>query len=150
MRRSVVSRDLQSARDVCRSGDSPILKRRALLRWLSGNGDRHPTRCMMVRPSTLHSGARPHFRSAIASRGGGRVLERKEDLRPSGRWTRPPTEVISICNLTQFNADLRRCPQFHEDSRKPLQIPASSSTTVELPSALHKPFCELDLHRRIR
>src|SRR5208337_2080787 len=47
-------------------------------------------------------------------------------------------------------AHLRKCTHFPEHSRKPLQIPARSSTTDELPSALRKPFCELDLHRRIR
>ncbi len=87
------------------AGIPPILKWRALLRRLSGNGDRHPTGCMRLRTGTLHPGASPHFRSAIAHRGGGRILERKEDLRPAGRWIRPPTEVVnSICNLTQFNA----------------------------------------------
>jgi hypothetical protein len=74
--RSVVRRDLQSFRDVCRSGDSPILRWRALLRWQSGNGDRYPTRCMRLRPGTLHPGASPPFRTAIASRGDGRILER--------------------------------------------------------------------------
>jgi hypothetical protein len=87
------------------AGIPPILRWRALLRWLSGNGDRHPTRCMSLRPGTLHPGASPHFRAAIYSRGGGHILDRKEDLRPSCRWILTPTEVvISICNLTQFNA----------------------------------------------
>ena len=133
------------------AGIPPILKWRALLRRLSGNGDRHPTRCMRVRRGTLHPGASPHFRSAIAPREGVRILERKEDLRPGGRWIRTPTEVVnSICNLTQFNANLRKCEQFHENLRKPTQITASSRTTEELPSPTRKPFCELDLHRRIR
>ena len=105
VKRTVVCRDLQSFRDARRGVDSPDLEERALLRRLSGNGDRHPTRCMRLRPGTLHPGASPHFRSAIAHRGGGRILERKEDLRPGGRWIRPPTEVVnSICNLMQFNA----------------------------------------------
>ena len=108
---------------------------------------------MRLRPGTLHPGASPPFRAAIHSRGGGRILARKEDLRPSGRWIRPPTEVVnSICNLTQFNAIfaiLRKCQQFHANSRKPMQIPASSSKTEELPSPMRNPFCELDLHRRI-
>ena len=153
--RSVVCRDLQSLRDTWRSGDSPDLEEARITQRLSGNGDRHPTRCMRLRPGTLHPGASPPFRAAIQSRGGGRILERKEDLRPAGRWIRPPTEVvISICNLMQFNdaiqRNLRKCPQFHENSRKPLQIPASSSRTEELPSPTCKPFCEVDLHRRIR
>jgi hypothetical protein len=39
------------------AGIPPILRWRALLRWLSGHGDRHPTRCMRLRPGTLHPGA---------------------------------------------------------------------------------------------
>ena len=109
------------------AGIPPILRWRALLRWLSGNGDRHPTRCMRLRPGTLHPGASPHFRSAIASRGGGRILERKEDLRPAGRWIRPPTEVVnSICNLTQFNAILRNFTQMPAISRKFTKTNANS------------------------
>ena len=97
-----------------------------------------------VRPETPASG------KINEPRGGGRILERKEDLRPTGRRIRPPTEVvISICKTTQNNAVLRKRPQFHEDSRKHLQIPASYSRTEELPSPTRKPFCELDLHRRI-
>ena len=136
------------------AGIPPILRWRALLRWLSGNGDRHPTRCMRLRPGTLHPGASPHFSSAIASRGGGRILERKEDLRPAGRWIRPPTEVVnSICNLTQFNAIqcnftkmpaiLRRLTKTNANSRK---FQHDRGIAVE---RLRKPLCELDLHRRI-
>ncbi len=131
-------------------GFPPILTWRALVRWLSGNGDRHPTRCMRLRPGTLHPGASPPFRSAIASRGGGRILERKEDLRPAVRWIRPPTEVVnSICNLTQFNANLRKCEQFNANLRKPTQITASSSRTEELSSQNHKPLCDRYLGRWI-
>jgi hypothetical protein len=62
---SVVCRDLQSLRDTWRSADSPILRRRALLRRQSGNGDRHPTRCMRLSPGTLHPGAYQPFIAAI-------------------------------------------------------------------------------------
>jgi hypothetical protein len=55
-----------------------------------------------------------------------------------------------MCNLTQIDADSRRCPQFHGDSGKPVKIPADYSRTEELPSPTRKPFCGLDLHRRIR
>ena len=41
------------------AGIPTILRWRALLGWLSGNGDRHPTRCMRLRPGTLHPGACP-------------------------------------------------------------------------------------------
>ena len=41
---------------------------------LSGNGDRHPTRCMRLRPGTLHPGASPPFRTAT------------EKFKMSGRW----------------------------------------------------------------
>ncbi len=100
------------------AGIPPILRWPALLRWLSGNGDRHPTRCMRLKPGTLHPGASPHFRLSISSRGGGRILERKEDLRPTGRWIRPPTEVVnSICNLTQFNAIFGNFTQMRAISR---------------------------------
>jgi hypothetical protein len=106
--RSVVCRDLQSARDVCRSGDSADLEVARFTQRLSGNGDRHSTRCMRLRPGTLHPVASPPFRIAIESRGGGRIVERKKDLRPAGRWIRPPTEVViryaKQRNLTQFNA----------------------------------------------
>ncbi len=133
------------------AGIPPILKWRALLGWLSGNGDRHPTGCMRLRPGILKPGASPPFWTYIASLGGGRILERKEDLRPTGRWIQPPTEVvISICNLMQFYAILRKCQQFHAISRKPMQIPASYSKTEELPFPKRKPLCEMDLHRWIR
>jgi hypothetical protein len=91
---SVVSRDLQSVRDTWRSGDSPDLEEACFTHNLSGNGDRHPTRCMRLRRGTLHPGSIPPFRSSVASRGGGCILERKEDLRPAGRWIRLPTEVV--------------------------------------------------------
>jgi hypothetical protein len=47
--------------------------------------------------------------------------------RSTTRWlsdTAPNWSCNSICNLTQFNAVSRKCPQVREDSRKPLQIPA--------------------------
>jgi hypothetical protein len=89
--RSVVCRDLRSARDARRSGDSPNFEGARFPQRLCGNVDRHPTRC------------------------------------------------ISICKLTKDNPVLRKCPQFHEDSRKLMKITAGSFTTEELPSALRKP-----------
>ena len=56
-------------------------------------------------------------------------MERKEDLRPSDRWIRPPTKVVS-----RYAKKQRKTTQFHEDSRKHLQIPANSCRTEELPS----------------
>ncbi len=109
------------------AGIPPILVRHVLLRWLSGNVDRHPTRCMRLRPGTLNPGASPPFRAAIQYRGGGRILERKEDLRPAGRWIRPPTEVVSsICNLMQFNAILRNFTKMHAISRRFTKTNATS------------------------
>ena len=63
---SVFYRDLQSARDVCRSGDSPDLEAARFTRTAIRKRGRHPTRCMRVMPGTLYPGASPHFRSAIA------------------------------------------------------------------------------------
>jgi hypothetical protein len=44
--RTVVCRDLLSLRDTWGSGDSPDLEKARFTRRLSGNGDRHPTRCI--------------------------------------------------------------------------------------------------------
>ena len=76
-----------------------------------------------------------------------------EEARLFPKMHRPWSQAIpvpGIADLTQINADLRKCTQFREDSRKPMQIPASSSRTEELPSPTRKPLCEPDLHRRIR
>ena len=48
-------------------------------------------------------------------------------------------------NTTQFLAIFENARNFTQDSRKPTQIPASSSRTEELPSPTRKPFGELDL-----
>ena len=79
---SVVCRDLQSARDVCRSGNSPDLDAVRFTQTGSGNGDNYSIRCMRLRPGTLHPGSSPPFRSATASQGRGRILERKEHSIP--------------------------------------------------------------------
>ena len=132
MHRSVVSRDLQSARDVCRSGDSPDLEVARFAQTAIRKRGQVPYTLYEGAARYTTSGSHPHFRSAVASRGGGRILERKEDLRPAGRWIRTPTEVvISICNLTQNNAKqrnltkmaaiLRRFTKTTANSRKFLQ-----------------------------
>ncbi|MGO8745421.1 MAG: hypothetical protein ACLQNE_05475 [Thermoguttaceae bacterium] len=73
------------------------------------------------------------------------ALARRRPIGDGGRW-----QLYSICNLTQFLAILRKYEQFYANSRKQLQFPASYSKTEELPPALRKPLCELDLHRGIR
>ncbi len=93
---SVVCRDLQWIRDSICPGESPDVQEACFIQMAkndlqSGTG--------AVRPQT------PAVGRNVQPRGGGRILERQEDLRPEGRWVRPPTGVVnSICSLTQFNA----------------------------------------------
>jgi hypothetical protein len=94
MHRSVVSRDLQSARDVCRSGDSPDLEVARFTQMAIRTRGQAPYTLYEAEARYTTSGSQYPFRTAIASRGGGRILERKEDLLPAGRWIRPPTEVV--------------------------------------------------------
>jgi hypothetical protein len=103
--RTVVCRDLQSFRDAWRSGDSPDLEEARFTPIAIRKRGQAPYTLYEVEAPYTTSGSHSPFRSAIESRGGGRILERKEDLRPAGRWIRPPTEVvISICKITQNNA----------------------------------------------
>ena len=90
---SVVCRDLQWIRDSICPGESPDVQEV----------------CFVQIERTMFKGGTVAVRSetpAVAknneSRGGGRLMERKEDLRPAGRWIRTPTEVvISRCKIMQ-------------------------------------------------
>ena len=82
--RSVVSRDLQWIRESSCPGESPDVQEACFIQM--AKNEVQPAR-IAVRPDT------PTVGKNIESRGGGRILERKEDLRPAGRWIRPPTEV---------------------------------------------------------
>ena len=123
--RSVVCRDLQSARDARRSGDSPDLEKARFSQRLSGNGDRHPTRCMRLRPGTLHPGVSPLSGQPLSPGEAAASWDERKVYHQLVDGYGP--QLNSICNLTQINAVSRKCPQFHEDSRSPLQIPASYS-----------------------
>jgi hypothetical protein len=132
MHRWVVCRDLEWIRDSSCPGESPDVQEACFIQMETTmfNGG-----TVAVRPET------PAVGKSNERRGGGRIVERKEDLRPARRWIWPPTEVISICKTTQNNADSRKCPQFREDSRKPPQIPASSSMLLF-------PFRDAETRRR--
>ena len=67
---SVVCRDLQWIRDSSCLGESPDVQEACFIQMAKLDQLEHE------------------------SRGGGRILERKEDLRPAGRLIRPPTEVV--------------------------------------------------------
>jgi hypothetical protein len=94
MHRSVVSRDLQSARDVCRSGDSPDLGVARFTQMAIRKRGQAPYTLYEVEARYTTSGSQSPFTTEISSRGCGSILARKEDLRPSGRWIRTPTEVV--------------------------------------------------------
>ena len=83
--RSVVCRDLKWIRDSSCPGESPDVQEACFIQM--AKNEVQPGR-IAVRPETLAVGRNNE------SRGGGRILERKEDLRPGGRWIRPPTEVV--------------------------------------------------------
>ncbi len=97
---SVVCRDLQAFRDSICPGEPPDVQDAYYIQMAKNDLQ---TGTGAVRPQTPAAGRN------LQPRGCGRILERQEDLRPESRWVRPPTGVVnSICNLTQFNANLRK------------------------------------------
>ncbi len=82
---SVVCRDLQWIRDSICPGESPDVQEAYFIQ-MAKNDLQPGTRA--VRPETPAAGRN------LQPRGGGRILERQEDLRPEGRWVRPPTGVV--------------------------------------------------------
>jgi hypothetical protein len=129
--RSVVSRDLEWIRDSSCPGESPDVQEAYFIQMAN----------MIFNPGPRQFGPRhaPLERTMNPEEAAASWNKRKiYGLVVDGYGL----QLNSICNLTQNNADLRRCPQVREDSRKPLQIPASSCKTEELPSENHKPLCD--------
>ena len=100
MHPSVVSRDLQWIRDSSCPGESPDVQEACFIQMAKMKFDPQGSQFDPTNPPLEKTPLSPEEAA---------VLERKEDLRPAGRWIRPPTEVvISICKLTQINANLRK------------------------------------------
>ena len=84
--RSVVCRDLQWIRDSSLPGETPDVQEACFIQI--AKNDVQPRETVGVDPQT------PTVGRNVQPRGGGRIVERKEDLRPACRWIRPPTEVV--------------------------------------------------------
>jgi hypothetical protein len=83
--RSVVCRDLQWIRDSSCPGETPDVQEACFIQMQRMMFNREPSQ---FDPQT------PTVGRNVQPRGGGRIVERKEDLRPACRWIRPPTEVV--------------------------------------------------------
>ncbi len=141
MHPSVVCRDRQWIRDSSCPGESPDVQEACFIqiermKFKGGTA--------AVRPQT------PAVGNNNESRGGGRILEKMEDLRPAGRCIRPPTEVVirlaHLCTSQHMPEHFLHMP---EHAQTCLYKPAHACTTEELPSQKRKPLCDRYLGRWI-
>ena len=119
------------------AGIPPILRRHALPRWqkMKFKGAR-----IAVRPDTPADGRN------VQPRGGGSILERKEDLRPTCRWILYPTKVVVCsaqpCTLFDMPHKPTRFRHMPTQARTCRHIPARPWNCL-LRSASH---CEVDTY----